>query len=133
MWIRCSILLMIPMLMLIPRELLAQSLIQVDQIRQGKLEATDKRLSDGSLYDWYMFQGQGGQRIKIELKSSSFAPYLVLLDRDGMELISGCAPPDKQVAHVEMTLPYSGRYHIRVNSLRKEEEGRYSLQIKPSL
>ncbi|MBI3949889.1 MAG: PPC domain-containing protein [Acidobacteria bacterium] len=122
---------LIMVLMLIPRSLWAQSSIQIGEMRQGSLTETDKRLdSDGSLYDLYVLQGQGGQRIKIELKSRSFEPYLVLLDRDGSELISGSGTQDGQSARIEITLPYTGRYHIRVNSLKKNGLGRYALNIK---
>jgi hypothetical protein len=108
----------------------AQSSIQVGQVRQGSLTETDKRLdSDGSRYDWYVLQGRSGQRVKIELKSPSFKPYLVLLDRDGTELMSHCGGPEGQPARIEMTLPYTGRYHIRVNSLHKDGVGRYTLSI----
>ena len=116
---------------LFPQSSWAQAWIQIGEVRQGSLTETDKRLeSDGSLYDWYMFQGRSGQRVKIELKSQSFNPYLVLLDRDGTELISGCGGEEGQQAHIEITLPYSGRYHIRVNSLHKQGVGRYTLSIK---
>ena len=111
----------------------AQSSIQVSQVRQGSLTDADKRLdSDGSRYDWYVLQGRSGQRVKIELKSPSFKPYLVLLDRDGTELMSHCGGSEGQPARIEMTLPYTGRYHIRVNSLHKDGVGRYTLSIKES-
>lgn len=109
----------------------AQSSIQVGQVRQGSLTEDDKRLdSDGSHYDWYVLQGRSGQRVKIELKSPSFKPYLVLLDRDGTELMSHYGGPEGQPARIEMTLPYTGRYHIRVNSLHKGGVGRYTLSVK---
>lgn len=111
----------------------AQSSIHIGQVRQGRLTDTDKRLnSDGSRYDWYVLEGRGGQRIKIELKSLSFQPYLVLLDQDGTELMSHCGGPEDQPARIEITLPYTGRYHIRVNSLHKDGLGRYTLSVKES-
>lgn len=121
----------IVILVLIPQAFWAQSSIRVGEVRQGRLTETDKRLdADGSLYDWYVLEGRSGQRIKIELKSQNFDPYLVLLDRDGTELMSSCGNKDGRSARIEMTLPYTGRYHIRVNSLHKDGVGRYTLNIK---
>jgi hypothetical protein len=82
------------------------------------------------LYDRYIFEGQGGQRIKIELTSTSFDPYLALMDRDGTELMSSSADPQSRTARIEVTLSYTGRYHIRVNSLRQDGAGQYTLKIK---
>jgi len=122
---------LIGILLLIWQGSWAQSSIQVGDARQGSLTETDKRLdSDDSLYDWYVLQGQCGQRIRIELKSLNFDPYLVLLDRDGTELMSSCGNRDGQQARIEMTLPYAGRYHVRVNSLVKDGVGRYTLSVK---
>lgn len=117
--------------MMVPFTLLAQSTIQIGETRVGSLTPSDKRLPlDGSLYDRYVFEGQGGQRVKIELTSTSFEPYLALMDRDGTELISSCADPDTHTARIEITLSYTGRYHIRVNSLHKDGTGRYTLKIQ---
>lgn len=118
-------------LVIMPSTLLAQSTIQVGETRVGSLSQGDKRLPlDGSLYDRYVFEGQAGQRIKIELTSTSFEPYLALMDRDGTELISSSADADTRTARIEITLSYTGRYHIRVNSLHKDGTGRYTLKIQ---
>jgi hypothetical protein len=129
--VRWSRLVVVVIVMLISQVSWAQATIQVGEMRVGNLTETDRRLdSDDSFYDWYVFPGRGGQRIKIELKSQSFAPYLVLLDRDGTELVSASGTTDGRPARVEITLSYTGRYHIRVNSLHKDGVGRYTLSIK---
>ncbi len=109
----------------------AQSPIHIGQTRRGSLTDTDKRLkSDGSPYDWYQFRGRSGQRIAVELSSKSFNGHLVLMDRDGTEMMSSCGTREGRPARIKITLPYTGVYHIRVNSLYKEGRGPYTLKIK---
>ncbi|RMG45244.1 MAG: hypothetical protein D6723_18585 [Acidobacteria bacterium] len=109
----------------------AQSSIGIGQTQRGSLTDTDKRLkSDGSPYDWYQFRGRSGQRISVELSSKSFDGHLVLMDRDGTEIMSSCGTREGRPARIKITLPYTGIYHIRVNSLYKEGRGPYTLKIK---
>jgi len=110
--------------------LLPQSEITVGQTIEGKLEEDDKQMHDGSYYDLYFFNGRRGQKISIDLKSSDFDPYLTLLDRDGTEIVSDNDSGGDHNSRIVTTLTYTGRYFIRVNSLKKDGKGKYILQLR---
>jgi len=84
-------------------------------------------MADGSYYDLYVFRGDRGQRIVIHLRSKEFQPYLTLMDEDGVAILSESG--EHGHARLHCTLSRSGRYFIRVNSVRREGKGRYHLQL----
>ncbi len=105
----------------------AQTPIQIGQTVEGALEEGDRKMADGSYYDLYVFRGNRGQRIVIHLRSREFHPYLTLMDENGVEMLSDSG--EHGHAQLRCTLPRSGRYFIRVNSVRREGRGRYQLQL----
>lgn len=106
----------------------AQSAIQLGQTVEGELGPGDKKLHDGTYYDLYLFRGQSRQKIILDLTSSDFDPFLTLLDQDGMAIVSDHAGGGQRHAHITLSLPYSGRYYIRVNSVHKDQRGKYTLR-----
>jgi hypothetical protein len=111
----------------------AQSKIRVGQTIQESLSSSDERMEeDGSLYDLHTLKARKGQRIIIELSSQSFDPYLTLLESDGTEILSADGDRAGRVARIQITLPYTGEYIIRVNGLDKNGAGRYTLTVKSS-
>ncbi|GBC78162.1 hypothetical protein HRbin08_01648 [bacterium HR08] len=105
----------------------AQTPIHIGQTIEGALEEGDRKMADGSYYDLYVFRGNRGQRIVIHLRSREFQPYLTLMDENGVEMLSESG--EHGHAQLRCTLPRSGRYFIRVNSVRREGRGRYQLQL----
>lgn len=101
--------------------------IHVGQTVQGALEEGDRKMPDGSYYDLYVFRGNRGQKIAIHLRSNEFHPYLTLLDENGVEILSDSS--EQGHARIHCTLSHTGRYFIRVNSVRKEGRGKYWLQL----
>jgi hypothetical protein len=97
---------------------------------EGRLEDGDKKLPDGSYFDIYHFTGTRGQKITIDLQSSDFDPYLSVLDKDGAEIISDNDSGGGHNARVRLMLSYTGKYYLRVNSLKKEGKGKYILEVK---
>ena len=96
---------------------------------QGRLQSGDRQLPyDDSYYDIYTFNGRAGQRISAELTSSEFAPYLILLDSNGRDLVQSGADEGSNTARFVETLPSSGPYQIYVNSRFPGQTGAYSLR-----
>lgn len=108
--------------------LFAQSEIQLGQTVEGELGPGDKKLHDGTYYDLYLFRGESRQKIVLDLTSPDFDPFLTLLDQDGMALVSDYAGGGQRHARITLSLPYSGRYYIRVNSVHKDQRGKYTLR-----
>ncbi|HXF05845.1 MAG TPA: PPC domain-containing protein [Blastocatellia bacterium] len=105
-----------------------QPIIQLGQTVEGELGPGDKKLDDGTYYDLYLFRGESRQRIVLDLTSSDFDPFLTLLDQDGMAIVSDHASGGQRHARITLSLPYSGRYYIRVNTVHKEQRGKYTLR-----
>lgn len=111
---------------------LASGYIQInigDKV-EGRLDEGDKKLPDGSFYDFYFFLGNHGQKVTIDLQSAEFDPYLSVLDKDGTEIASDNDSGGDHNARIKLTLSYSGKYYLRVNSLKKEGKGKYLLELK---
>ncbi|MGD1849841.1 MAG: trypsin-like peptidase domain-containing protein [Cyanophyceae cyanobacterium] len=97
----------------------------------GGLQGGDRQLPfDNSYYDTYVFEGQAGQRIRAELTSSEFEPYLILLDANGRDLVQSGPRDGSPTARLMETLPSNGTYRIYVNSRRPGQTGAYSLRAQ---
>src|SRR5690606_37499296 len=53
------------------------------QAASGQLARGDNAFDDGRLYDLYSFSGRRGQNLNLEVTSSAFDTYLVLLTPSG--------------------------------------------------
>jgi hypothetical protein len=52
--------------------------------------------------DYFSFEGEAGQEIRVEVASQSFWPYVVLLDEQGVDLAyAGSLFPSSQLAYLE--------------------------------
>ncbi len=110
--------------------------ITVGQTVNGNLAVTDCQLEDGTLIDFYSFNGTAGQPIFISMNSAAFDTYLYLLDDTG-EIIeenddtgtgtNSRIPIDGGV----ITLPYTGEYIIGANQF-DPATGAYSLTLGTS-
>jgi hypothetical protein len=95
----------------------------------GSLTRTDPTLSRGEHYHTYTFQGQAGDRVVISLSSDEFDTYLGVL-RDGAVLASNDDAGGTTNSQVELTLPATGAYAVRVTSFGAGETGRYTLSAQ---
>jgi hypothetical protein len=82
----------------------------------------DCSASDGSNFDLWQFAGSAGDAITIDMASTAFTPYLILLD-----------PADVPIAesetHIAFKLPSTGTYTVVANSLNASQWGNYTLSI----
>ncbi len=108
--------------------------ITVGQTINNSLSAaTDCLLADGTLIDFYSFNGTAGQPISISENSNAFDTYLYLLDDAGNVIdenddsgvtTDSRVPIDGGVG----TLPYTGTYIIGANSF-DPSTGAYSITL----
>jgi len=107
--------------------------IAVGQVARGALQAGDEVLADESFADTYRFTGAAGQRLVISLKSEAFDAYLSVGRSDQgrfVELESDDDGGDGTDAQLELSLPVTGEYLVRANTLMDGESGAYVLQIR---
>lgn len=111
----------------------AQGTLAIGQTVRGELTPSDPRLSDGSHYDLWRFQGSAGQRVVVTLRSDQFDAFLVVGATAG-DACTECEADDDGAgegtnSRVRMTLPRTGTYEIRANSLMEGETGAYTLTL----
>ncbi len=96
----------------------------------GSLGPGDTQLQSGEFYDRVSFEGRAGDRIVIELSSTEFDPYLLILDANDQVLLQ---VDDSAGAGLNVLLTYdlpaAGRYSLIVTSARPGEAGGYRLSI----
>lgn len=99
--------------------------------QRGRLESGDRTLeSDGSYYDPYPLNGSAGQQVRIELTSTDFDTYLVLLDPNGQVVGENDDRGQRDSNSVlNVRLERSGEYKIIVNSYDSRGRGSYALTV----
>lgn len=111
----------------------AQGPIAYGQTVRGELGPDDPQIDDGSWYDVWTFTGRAGQRVSITMRSDDFDAFLAV-GPDAVECNGDCHTDDDGAggtdASVVFTLPASGRYEVRANSLLEGEAGAYTLTLQ---
>ncbi|WP_239113138.1 trypsin-like peptidase domain-containing protein [Halomicronema sp. CCY15110] len=104
--------------------------IALNEAVSGQLNPDSDVLADGSFFDAYVFAGQQGQRIAVEMVSQDLDAYLIVLseDSDSLYLEDDDSAGDLN-ARVIATLPADGDYIILANSFGRGEQGRYALRL----
>jgi hypothetical protein len=112
----------------------AQQTIRAGQTVNGRLEASDATLDDGSHYEIWNYRGRAGERVTITLRSSDFDAYLAFGRMSGGECQGDCDTDDDGAggtdARVVATLREDGVYQIRANTLSDGETGSYTLSVE---
>ena len=97
----------------------------------GALTFQDDRLSDNSLYDEYVFNGQQGQNVTITLDSQDFDAYLLLIDDQGNKIAENDdKAQNNSNAAIRIALPYTGQYRVIVNAYDQTGQGRYQMSVQ---
>ncbi|PSB13552.1 serine protease [filamentous cyanobacterium CCP2] len=113
---------------LVARDRTVETLALNTQV-QGQLDNNSSILpADNSFYNAYVFEGRSGQEVVIDMQSSEFNPYLILLTPNGTPLAQdgNNGVPNSRLA---VTLPDSGTYIILANSFAPGETGGYQLEL----
>ncbi|HEX5727487.1 MAG TPA: PPC domain-containing protein [Longimicrobiaceae bacterium] len=109
--------------------------IEAGQEVQGSLEESDPQLEDDSYYDYWTYQGDEGETLRITMSSEDFDTFLAIGRMEGdefTELQSNDDGDDGTNSLIEITLPGPGTYVIRANSLSGEQTGSYRLKVDSS-
>lgn len=100
------------------------------RVERGTLAAGDQQLRSGEFYDEYTFEGRAGQRAVIEVTSTAFDPYVIVIAPSGEKQENDDWEGSNTRARVEQTLEESGRYRVLVTSYQGGETGAYQLRIE---
>lgn len=96
---------------------------------QGTLAPGDTRLHSGRFVDEYVFEGQAGHQVMIDMRSTALDCHLTLIHPRGEQTINDDLAPGRLDSHIELTLPDSGTYRLRASSYRAGETGAYGIAI----
>jgi hypothetical protein len=129
-----SALLAAALLVAAPAGAAAQS-ISAGQTVNGRLEASDPRMSDNSHFDEYTYTGRPGERIVITLRSGEFDTYLAWGRGNGAGFRSEGSDDDGAGgtdSRLTVTVGSGGTYVIRANSVVANTTGAYTLSVQPA-
>jgi len=100
------------------------------RVERGELASGDQQLTGGESYDIYTFKGVPGQRARIDLHSSDFDTYLIVLDPAGEQTDNDDASSGAtDHSLVELSSMTAGEYRVQVTSFAEGETGSYELTI----
>jgi protocatechuate 3,4-dioxygenase beta subunit len=95
--------------------------------------ASDCLASDTSYYDAYQFSGTAGDTVTIELSSSSFDAYAVLLDPNNKPVADNDDVTESNTnSRLTFTLTSSGTWTVIANTLKAGASGDYAIALTSS-
>ena len=112
-------------LVVLPQAIAAQAPI----LHRGSLAAGDQTLRSGEYFDNYTFEGRSGQRVVVDLTSSAFDPYLMVIAPSGDKKDNDDYEGSSSRSRIELTLEETGTYRVLVTSYEKGQSGDYELRI----
>lgn len=96
----------------------------------GRLGPGDEQLGSGEYFDRITFQGAAGDEVVIELTSTEFDPYLIVLDPSESPLVQEDDTPGYGLGvRLTVRLPRAGTYTAVVTSAFAGETGGYRVSI----
>lgn len=107
--------------------------IAVGQTLQGELTTSDVKLSDDSYADYYTFTGRAGDQVTATMRSRVFDTYMVVGRWNDGRFSSiqsnddGAGGTDSRLS---ITLPDTGDYIIRANTLFKDKTGPFTVTVE---
>jgi hypothetical protein len=105
------------------------------QTISSTLDGSDPVLSDGSHYEIYEYRGRPGEEITVIMRSSDFDAYLAGGAPQGSDIDVEDTDDDGaggRDALLSVTVPPSGVYGIRANSLLADVTGSFTLTVQGS-
>jgi len=110
-------------------ELIAQTDSRSPESVEGKLSPTSAVFEEGdSYYEVHRFEGSADEILSIELTSSDFDAFLILLNPSGEMLAQNDDGAGGTNARIVMALPDTGTYTVIANSDGAGEIGDYRLE-----
>lgn len=108
--------------------------ISIGQTIPGRLEPGDGQLNSGEYRDGFYFDGQAGDEITIDLQSTEFDPYLILIPPVSAQIDNDdAAAGDTLDSQISLRLPDTGEYRLLATSYAVGETGSYTITLSPGL
>jgi len=104
--------------------------LYMEQPQSGQLAAGDGQLDNGEYHDIYVFDGQAGQNVSVDLRSSQFDTYLILLTPSGEDIQNDDHEGSRSQSRIDVTLQESGRYRVVATSYGANETGAYEIAVR---
>ena len=101
-----------------------------NRTERGSLASGDERLESGEYVDGYEFEGTPGQRVRLDVSSSEFDTYLILVDPNGEHAENDDAEGLAGHSVIEADITESGTYVVAVTSYKPKETGSYELNME---
>ena len=98
----------------------------------GQLDSSDDTLTNGEYFESHELTGVPGQHVRIELSSSDFDTYLLLIDPLGDPLANDDFNGETHRSVIDTELSEAGTYSVVVTSYGARETGDYELSIEAS-
>ncbi|MEQ1618053.1 MAG: caspase family protein [Terricaulis sp.] len=95
----------------------------------GSLAQGDETLRSGEFTDTYRFSGEAGQRVRIDMSSSAFDSYVILVSPSGAQEDNDDGPGGVGDSVLETELAESGEYAIIATSYAAAQTGDYTLRV----
>lgn len=96
----------------------------------GYLGPADEKLASGEYFDRVTFSGAAGDEVLIELSSSEFDPYVIVIDANENAIAQEDDSPGAGLGvRMTVTLPSAGQFTVIVTTAFAGETGGYSLSI----
>ena len=104
--------------------------ISLNATIRGQLGDSSNVLPDGSFFNGYVFEGQAGQQVAIDMVSREIDPYVILISLEDDDFyVEDDDSGGNLNARLVTTLPVTGRYVILANSYAEGERGDYELSL----
>ena len=99
------------------------------QTLDGRLEAGDPTLPSGEYYDAYEIDVVAGQTVEVDLVSTAFDPFLIVVRPDGGAWENDDHQGSRTHSRIEEVAPVSGVYGVVVTSYAPAETGAYRATV----
>jgi hypothetical protein len=106
--------------------------LRLGQTLTGQLTDTSPLHDDLTPYQAYRFRGERGQRVQVDMKSKDFDAYLVVRRAGSIvDVVDNDDAGGGTDARVIYTLPATGDYEIRANSVNNKARGSFTVSLSP--
>ncbi|MEC4807193.1 MAG: CHAT domain-containing protein [Jaaginema sp. PMC 1079.18] len=106
-----------------------QQLAQQTNEVTGELSENSQILDYGSYFNVHTFNGRAGAKFVIDLMSSDFNAYLIILGPNGKPIAQNDDGGEGTNARLVVTLPVAGTYQILASSFLPSMTGQYRLSL----
>ena len=95
----------------------------------GELKEGDSTLENGEYYDTYTLEVESGQWIEVDMTTSDFDPYLVVMAPSGHNEQNDDFEGSRERSYLRIQATESGTWQVYATSYEGGETGRYRLSL----